>query len=154
MLTVLQKASITVDPEGKPLGEVVMVGQERWQEIHRLFREGRVPIAEISRRLDLDRKTVRRCLRRETWQPYLRPGRASQPENQRPRRLGEGRSARPAVGTAGPLPSDEFAVPAEHGLGRHEKAGQVSRAKWWLATARKSRSLHRNRGRPTCRRST
>jgi hypothetical protein len=43
MLTVLQKASITVDPEGKPLGEVVMVGQERWQEIHRLFREGRVP---------------------------------------------------------------------------------------------------------------
>jgi ActR/RegA family two-component response regulator len=76
MLTVLQKASITVDPEGKPLGEVVMVGQERWQEIHRLFREGRVPIAEISRRLDLDRKTVRRCLRRETWQPYLRPGRA------------------------------------------------------------------------------
>ena len=76
MLTVLQKASITVDPEGKPLGEVVMVGQERWQEIHRLFRESRVPIAEISRRLDLDRKTVRRCLRRETWQPYLRPGRA------------------------------------------------------------------------------
>lgn len=76
MLTVLQKASITVDPEGKPLGEVVMVGQERWQEIHRLFREGRVPLAEISRRLDLDRKTVRRCLRRETWQPYLRPGRA------------------------------------------------------------------------------
>jgi hypothetical protein len=35
MLTVLKKASITVDPEGKPLGEVVMVGQERWQEIHR-----------------------------------------------------------------------------------------------------------------------
>src|SRR4030095_13773669 len=37
------------------------------------------------------------------------------------RRLGEGRSARPAAGTAGPLPSDELAVPPEHGLGRHEE---------------------------------
>jgi hypothetical protein len=46
---------------------------------------------------------------------------ASQPENQRPRRVGEGRAARPAAGTAGPLPSDEFAVPAEHSLGRHEE---------------------------------
>ncbi len=73
MVTVLTEGSMTVDPEGQSLGEVVMVGQERWQEIHRLFREARVPIAEISRRLDLDRKTVRRCLRRGTWQPYRRP---------------------------------------------------------------------------------
>jgi transposase len=76
MVPVLKEASKTVDPEGQSLGEVVMVGLERWQEIQRLFREARIPIAEISRRLDLDRKTVRRCLRRGTWQPYLRPGRA------------------------------------------------------------------------------
>jgi transposase len=76
MVTVLKEASMTVDPEGKTLGEVAMVGQERWQEIHRLFREARVPIAEISRRLDLDRKTVRRCLWRATWHPYIRPARA------------------------------------------------------------------------------
>lgn len=71
MVTVLKEASMTVDPEGKPLGEVVMVRQERWQEIHRLFHEARVPIAEISRRLDLDRKAVRRCLRRVTWHPHI-----------------------------------------------------------------------------------
>jgi transposase len=73
MVPVLKEASMTVGPEGQSLGEVVMVGRERWQEIHRLFREARVPIAEISRRLDLDRKTVRRCLRRVTWHPYRRP---------------------------------------------------------------------------------
>lgn len=44
MVTVRKEASMTVDPEGKSLGEVAMVGQERWQEIHRLFREARVPI--------------------------------------------------------------------------------------------------------------
>lgn len=46
MVTVLKEASMTVDPEGKPPGEVVMVGQERWQEIHRLFREA---LAGLSR---------------------------------------------------------------------------------------------------------
>ena len=50
-----------------------MVGEDRWQEIRRLHRDEQVPIAEIARRLDLDRKTVRRCLRQEAWQPYERP---------------------------------------------------------------------------------
>lgn len=53
-----------------------MVRQERWEEIRRLGVEERVPIAEIARRLDLDRKTVRRCLRDLAWRPYQRPGRA------------------------------------------------------------------------------
>lgn len=56
-------------------GEVVMVRQDRWEEIHRLSDE-HVPIAEIARRLDLDRKTVRRCLRQERWQAYRRVERA------------------------------------------------------------------------------
>lgn len=53
-------------------GEVRMVDQERWAEIRRLFHEARVSIAEIGRRLDVDRKTVRRSLRQATWQPYHR----------------------------------------------------------------------------------
>jgi len=48
-----------------------MVRQDRWEEIRRLSDE-QVPIAEIARRLDLDRKTVRRCLRQERWQAYQR----------------------------------------------------------------------------------
>jgi transposase len=76
MMTVMERTVSTVDPGVNSLGEVAMVGQERWQEIHRLFREARVAVAEIARRLDLDRKTVRRCLRQATWQPYTRPGRA------------------------------------------------------------------------------
>ena len=49
-----------------------MVDQERWVEIRRLFLEERVSISEIGRRLDVDRKTVRRSLRQATWQPYHR----------------------------------------------------------------------------------
>src|SRR5574338_207711 len=54
------------------LGGACMVDQERWAEIRRLFHEERVSISEIGRRLDLDRKTVRRSVRQTTWQPYRR----------------------------------------------------------------------------------
>jgi transposase len=76
MMTGFERTAASVDPGGNTPGEVAMVGQERWQEIHRLFRAERIPVAEIARRLDLDRKTVRRCLRQATWQPYTRPARA------------------------------------------------------------------------------
>jgi len=49
-----------------------MVRLERWEEMRRLWHE-RVPMAEISRRLELDRKTVRRCLRDTGWAAYHRP---------------------------------------------------------------------------------
>lgn len=52
------------------LGEARMVDQERWAEIRRLFDEERVSISEIGRRLDVDRKTVRRSLRQVVWRPY------------------------------------------------------------------------------------
>src|SRR6476646_9921229 len=55
--------------------EAVMVGQERWEQIRRMYLEDRLTIAEIARRLEVDRKTVRRCIRREQWQPYQRPPR-------------------------------------------------------------------------------
>ena len=61
----------TLPPRLEEPGEVEMVRQDRWEEIHKLFGE-RVPIAEIARRLDLDRKTVRRCVRQTRWQPYER----------------------------------------------------------------------------------
>jgi hypothetical protein len=59
-------------PQGDQLGEARMVDQERGAEIRRLFDEERVSIAELGRRLDVDRKTVRRSLRQATWRPYHR----------------------------------------------------------------------------------
>ncbi len=59
-------------PEDGKLREEGMVHEDRWQEIHRLS-AARVSVSEIARTLALDRKTVRRCLRQVTWQPYQRP---------------------------------------------------------------------------------
>lgn len=64
-----------LDLQATHLEEGFMVGEDRWQEIRRLHRDEQVPIAEIARRLDLDRKTVRSCLRQEAWKPYERPTR-------------------------------------------------------------------------------
>lgn len=66
------RETIIMHPQGNHTGEVCMVDQERWAEIRRLRLEARVSISEIARRLDLDRKTVRRSLRQTTWQPYHR----------------------------------------------------------------------------------
>ena len=52
--------------------EGVMLGRERWEEIRRLHLEERLTISEMARRLDLDRKTVRRCLRDTVWCAYRR----------------------------------------------------------------------------------
>jgi transposase len=52
-----------------------MINRERWAEVRRRHLELGQPIARIARELDLDRKTVRRCLRQEAWQPYSRPAR-------------------------------------------------------------------------------
>jgi hypothetical protein len=72
---------------------------------------------------DRGRRNPPAQLRQFPLNPLISPPRilASQPENQRPRRLVEGRSARPPAGTIGPLPSDELAVPAEHGLRRYQE---------------------------------
>jgi transposase len=59
-------------PQNHHTGEVCMVDQERWAEIRRLRQDEQISISEIGRRLDVDRKTVRRHLRRTTWQPYRR----------------------------------------------------------------------------------
>lgn len=59
-------------PQVNQSGEACMVDQERWVEIRRLCDEEQVSISDIARRMDLDRKTVRRSLRQTTWQPYHR----------------------------------------------------------------------------------
>ena len=46
-----------IDPERQMLGEVEMVGQDRWEEIHRRAGAG-ASIRAIARELDVDRKTV------------------------------------------------------------------------------------------------
>lgn len=66
----------TMGLEGLALEEERMVQEDRWQEIHRLHGNEKLPIAEIARRLDLDRKTIRRCLKQDQWQPYQRPARS------------------------------------------------------------------------------
>ena len=53
-----------------------MVDEERWKEIRRLCWEERVSISEVARRFAVDRKTVRHCLRQETWRPYQRAPKA------------------------------------------------------------------------------
>ena len=41
-----------------------------------MARDEQLPISEIARQCDLDRKTVRRCLKQAQWQPYQRPTRS------------------------------------------------------------------------------
>jgi transposase len=62
----------TMGFEACRLEEERMVQEDRWREIHRLAAEEQCSISEIARRLEVDRKTVRRCLRQESWQPYQR----------------------------------------------------------------------------------
>ncbi len=59
-------------PEGSTLGEVAMVGQALWQEVHRRFYVAQQSKLAISLDLGLDRKTVRRLLELETWRAYAR----------------------------------------------------------------------------------
>ena len=54
--------------------EDVVVGQERWEELHRLKASG-MTVSGIARVTGLDRKTVRRCVRQVRWQAYRRSAR-------------------------------------------------------------------------------
>lgn len=62
-------------PEATFLGEVQMVREDCWREVHRRFHVERLSKAEIARELDLDRKTVRTILKEPAWRPYRRPER-------------------------------------------------------------------------------
>jgi transposase len=53
-------------------GDSAMVQKERWEQIQKMFRQERRSVSAIARELGVDRKTVRRCLRSPSWQPYQR----------------------------------------------------------------------------------
>lgn len=67
MILAESDAMVTMPSPVQQLGDEGMVGRERWTEIRRLFYEERRSISAVARRLDLDRKTVRRCIRSQGW---------------------------------------------------------------------------------------
>jgi hypothetical protein len=58
----METTAATIGAEVTLCEEVPMVRQGAMGQIRRLRVTERLPIAEIARRLDLDRQTVRRCL--------------------------------------------------------------------------------------------
>jgi transposase len=65
---------VTVAAPEVGMAEGLVVGQERWEEMHRLKAAG-MTLSGIARATGLDRKTVRRCLRQVRWQAYRRQAR-------------------------------------------------------------------------------
>lgn len=55
----------------KPDTEGDVIGREQWKAIHERHAAG-ANISALSREFDLDRKTVRACLRQSAWAPYRR----------------------------------------------------------------------------------
>lgn len=51
--------------------EEPVLGLQQWEAVHERHSRG-LSISAISRELELDRKTVRTCLRQVSWQPYSR----------------------------------------------------------------------------------
>ena len=58
-------------PGLNPHAEGNLIGEQLWQAIHQRHRAGQ-SISVIAREMDLDRKTVRGCLRQPCWTPYRR----------------------------------------------------------------------------------
>lgn len=53
-------------------GEAWMVRKQLWEEIRRQREQEGATISALARQYELDRKTVRRCLRQHKWEPYRR----------------------------------------------------------------------------------
>jgi transposase len=51
--------------------EVALINQSMWQAVHERSKAG-ATVSAIARELDIDRKTVRRCLKQPEWTPYAR----------------------------------------------------------------------------------
>ena len=62
----------SMDPGTDQSAGEAMLHQDRWEEVRRLHFAEHHSVSAIARLLDLDRKTVRRCLRQRAWQPYRR----------------------------------------------------------------------------------
>ena len=59
-------------PEPDRLREDRMIREERWADIHHAWAVEHWSVSRIAREFDVDRKTVRECLRQPAWQPYTR----------------------------------------------------------------------------------
>lgn len=59
-------------PEPPRLREDRMIREERWADIHQARAVEHWSVSRIAREFDVDRKTVRECLRQPAWQPYTR----------------------------------------------------------------------------------
>jgi transposase len=70
-----EQNQMTIAATASEPAENQMVQRERWEEIRGLYYQERRTIAAIARQLELDRKTVRRCVREVSWQPYRRQAR-------------------------------------------------------------------------------
>lgn len=66
----LCSAGATV-PVFKQDTEAPVLGQQQWEAVHQRRAQGQA-ISAIARELELDRKTVRNCLRQAQWRPYQR----------------------------------------------------------------------------------
>lgn len=55
--------------------EVFMVRRELWGELRRVAAEEGLSVSALARRFEVDRKTVRHCLKQKEWRPYGRPDR-------------------------------------------------------------------------------
>jgi transposase len=56
--------------------EAMVLNKERWEEVRRLQEREGLSVSEIARRLEVDRKTVRKALRGD-WKPYGRAARSA-----------------------------------------------------------------------------
>ncbi len=63
---------LSIDPGTNDVAGEAMLQQDRWEQVRRLHFEEHRSVSAIARDLDLDRKTVRRCLRERVWRPYRR----------------------------------------------------------------------------------
>lgn len=53
-----------------------VIGKDQWHAIHERRKAG-VSVSALAREFDLDRKTVRACLRQSEWMPYRRQARGA-----------------------------------------------------------------------------
>ncbi len=68
-----ERSKVTIMPtQGLTLEEGVRVGRELWEAIRQAAHTEGLSVSALARRFEVDRKTVRCCLRQATWRPYRR----------------------------------------------------------------------------------
>ena len=73
----LRSAAAATVPVSRQDTEAPVLGQQQWEAVHERRARGQ-SVSAIARELELDRKTVRTCLRQPAWRPYRRAEAAGQ----------------------------------------------------------------------------